>query len=239
VAVAPLLVPIRVLAASLTCTADVADARRVPVLLLAGTGIDSGNNFSWNWEPALTKAGEPWCTSDVPDGSASYHNYADMQVRGEYVTYAIRTVNKAAHLPHSSSTLTGPGEITNLRVHDRCALDMADHRRGDVDLRDGSRASGWAITSRFEIVQLPVSMSSPRPARSITMDEPTRPPAACCPQFVCPNPAIGTRGRYQGRLQRCVLRPRSALPYPLSAPAVRCRSSRNLTASELNRLRPR
>lgn len=91
-----LTIPTDKLAASLRCTADVTGARRAPVLLLAGTAIDSKNNFGWNWEPALTKAGIPWCTSDIPDGGIGFHNNGDEQVRGEYVTYAIRTMHAMA-----------------------------------------------------------------------------------------------------------------------------------------------
>lgn len=85
-------VPADLLAASLRCTADVSHASRAPVLLLAGTAIDSANNFGWNWEPALTKARIPWCTSDIPDGGPGFHNNGDEQTRAEYITYAIRTM---------------------------------------------------------------------------------------------------------------------------------------------------
>jgi pimeloyl-ACP methyl ester carboxylesterase len=84
------------LAASLTCTADVRNAERAPVLLLAGTGIDSQNNFGWNWEPALTQAGIPWCASDVPDDGAGFDNYADEQTRAAYITFAIRRMHAMA-----------------------------------------------------------------------------------------------------------------------------------------------
>lgn len=89
-------VPADKLAASLKCTANVPNATRAPVLLLAGTAIDSRHNYGWNWMPALTKAGIPWCASDVPDGGAGQHNLADEQTRAEYITYAIRTMHKTA-----------------------------------------------------------------------------------------------------------------------------------------------
>lgn len=94
-------VPADQLRASLSCTADVADARRAPVLLLAGTAIDTRGNFGATWEPALTEAGIPWCTSDIPGDGPAHTNLADMQTRGEYITYAIRTMFAAAHRPIS------------------------------------------------------------------------------------------------------------------------------------------
>jgi hypothetical protein len=94
---APLSVPAPKLAASLVCTATVTNARRAPVLLLSGTGGNDQEYYPWNWEPVLTRAGIPWCTSDVADGGgAGDHNLADMQTRGEYITYAIRTMYSMA-----------------------------------------------------------------------------------------------------------------------------------------------
>lgn len=92
-------VPADQLAASLTCTADVADADRAPVLLLPATGVNSEDNFGWNYKPALTAAGVPWCASDVPGDYAANRNMSDIQTRAEYVTYAIRTVYERAGRP--------------------------------------------------------------------------------------------------------------------------------------------
>jgi hypothetical protein len=89
-------VPAEDLAASLRCTDDVDDATTTPVLLLAGTTVNTTDNFSWNWQPALTAAGIPWCTSDAPAPEDANQNMADIQTRGEYVTYAIRTVHERA-----------------------------------------------------------------------------------------------------------------------------------------------
>lgn len=85
-------VPANELAESLTCTANVVGADTAPVLLLSGTGNNSDDNFGWNWKPALNRAGIPWCASDIQDEGAGNDNYADMQIRGEYITYAIRTM---------------------------------------------------------------------------------------------------------------------------------------------------
>ena len=80
------------LRASLTCTRNLHDAKRPPVLLLSGTTVDPEENFAWNWMPALTRAGYPWCASTAPDGD----NMDDIQARGEYVTYAIRRMYRSS-----------------------------------------------------------------------------------------------------------------------------------------------
>jgi hypothetical protein len=75
------------LAASLQCTGNIAGATTAPVLLVPGTATDPHTDFSWNWEPALTKLGLPWCSVTLPD-----KGMADVQVAGEYVVNAIRTM---------------------------------------------------------------------------------------------------------------------------------------------------
>lgn len=85
-------VPAERLRASLACTDDVASGR-TPVLLLPATTVDSRENYGWNWIPALRARGFPVCTSDQPHDP---HNMGDMQIRGEYVTYAIRRVHELA-----------------------------------------------------------------------------------------------------------------------------------------------
>jgi hypothetical protein len=72
---------------SLQCTANVANAPRAPVLLVPGTGGDPKQNYSWSWEPALTNLGIPWCAVTLPD-----HTQGDVQIAGEYVVNAIRTM---------------------------------------------------------------------------------------------------------------------------------------------------
>lgn len=84
-------VPRSELRASLDCTRDVRNADRTPVLLLSGTGVQPDENFAWNWMPALTGAGIPWCASKAPDD-----NMADIQVRGEYTVFAIRKMFRSA-----------------------------------------------------------------------------------------------------------------------------------------------
>jgi hypothetical protein len=97
----PLTVAQAKLDASLVCTGNVAGASRAPVLLVPATGVNPQANYSWNWEPALTALGIPWCTVELPGNSMD-----DIQVAGEYVVNAIRKVyalagRKIAVMGHS------------------------------------------------------------------------------------------------------------------------------------------
>lgn len=80
------------LRASLTCTDDLRNAKRKPVLLLSGTTVTPDENFAWNWMPALTAERIPWCASAAPNPD----NMEDVQARGEYIVYAIRRMYRLA-----------------------------------------------------------------------------------------------------------------------------------------------
>ena len=79
---------------SLVCSDDVVGATRAPVLLVPATGVNSDQNFSWNYENLFTQQGIPFCTSDQPGMRNS--NQTDIQLRGQYLTYAIRAVHRKA-----------------------------------------------------------------------------------------------------------------------------------------------
>jgi hypothetical protein len=68
-------VPQAVLRAALHCPAPLASARRDVVLLIPGTTVDPDQAYSWNWEPALTRQGMPYCTITVPN-----HTDGDIQI---------------------------------------------------------------------------------------------------------------------------------------------------------------
>jgi pimeloyl-ACP methyl ester carboxylesterase len=87
----PLSVPLAKLRASLYCQPSVRHAKAEPVLLNPATGVTVSQNFSWNWEPALTKLGIPWCAYNAPQ-----HTLGNIEVSGEYLVYAIRTVHALA-----------------------------------------------------------------------------------------------------------------------------------------------
>ena len=99
-------VPQAKLAASLQCEPSVANAKVEPVLLNPATGVTVDQNYSWNWEPALDKLGIPWCAYHAPD-----HTLNDIQVSGEYLVYAIRTMyamagRKIAVMGHSQGGMS-------------------------------------------------------------------------------------------------------------------------------------
>ena len=99
-----LTVPKHKLRASVRCSGGIRDADSEPVLLLPATGVNSEQNFGWNYEPAFAMTDTPYCTSDQPvsrDGGSGGpdSNLRDIQRRGQYVTYAIRRVNRLAGRP--------------------------------------------------------------------------------------------------------------------------------------------
>ena len=87
----PLDVPTAKLAAALQCGGGVDHSSRTPVLLVPGTGATADDNFSWNYEPAFNARGIPWCAVTFPSSGNN-----DIQVNGEYVVYAIRTMFQRA-----------------------------------------------------------------------------------------------------------------------------------------------
>jgi hypothetical protein len=78
-------VPKDKLRSALHCTGDVRTADRAPILLVPGTALNPQVNFSWNWEPALSRRGWDYCTVALPHDGMS-----DIQVSGEYLVYALR-----------------------------------------------------------------------------------------------------------------------------------------------------
>ena len=73
--------------ASIRCSGPLAGPAE-PVLLVPGTTVTPDKNFSWNWVPALSNLGRPWCTVQLPGSSME-----DIQVAGEHVVHAIRTMS--------------------------------------------------------------------------------------------------------------------------------------------------
>jgi hypothetical protein len=84
-------VPTATLASALSCHGDLASSPYEPVLL-APVDVLTPFEFSFNWEPALQKLNWPYCTIALPDAGM-----ADMQISGEYLVYAIRTMHALAH----------------------------------------------------------------------------------------------------------------------------------------------
>jgi len=84
-----LTVAVPVLKAALHCEGDFRRSRLQPVLLSPGTSATPKQNFSWNYERAFTAQRRPWCDVTVP-----HHTLGDIQVAGEYLVHAIRTMHK-------------------------------------------------------------------------------------------------------------------------------------------------
>jgi hypothetical protein len=100
-------VPTQALAKALRCTDGVRDADRDPVLLLAGTTVTPREDFSWNYEPALSERDVPWCALFTPAA-----NMGDIQTAAEYVVYGIRRMHelsgrRVAIIGHSQGGMVG------------------------------------------------------------------------------------------------------------------------------------
>jgi hypothetical protein len=86
----PLSVPAAKLAASLSCTGTLRGAAHAPVLLVPGTALNPSTDYGYGWEPALSKLGWAYCAVTLPG-----NGMGDIQIAGEYVVSAIRTMHAA------------------------------------------------------------------------------------------------------------------------------------------------
>jgi triacylglycerol esterase/lipase EstA (alpha/beta hydrolase family) len=84
-------VPARALAASLQCNGPLTKRGPAPILLVPGTTMDPQVGFSWNYERAFDRLGWRWCAVTLP-----FDATGDIQVAGEYVVNAVRTMSKAS-----------------------------------------------------------------------------------------------------------------------------------------------
>jgi hypothetical protein len=84
-------VPSSRLQSALFCQQSVTHARRTPVLLVTGTGIDGSEAWPPGLQVSLTRAGIPSCYVNFP-----HHTTGDIQIAVEYLVYAIRTVHRKA-----------------------------------------------------------------------------------------------------------------------------------------------
>jgi putative serine esterase DUF676 len=154
----PLSVPQSDLDASLNCTAGLASATRPPVLLSPGTTVTPEEEFSWSWEPALTKLGIPWCAVTVPG-----HTMADIQVAGEYIAGAIRYMHrvsgqKVSIIGHSQGGMSPRWALrfwpdTRGMVDDLIGLAPSNHGTIDADgicLVGGCAPAIWQQRSSSE-----------------------------------------------------------------------------------------
>ena len=75
--------------ASLTCSGKLRGLAQDPILLVPGTGLTPQVNFGWNYMRAFDRMGLRWCAVTLPQDATG-----DIQVAGEYVVSALRTMAK-------------------------------------------------------------------------------------------------------------------------------------------------
>jgi hypothetical protein len=151
-------VPAAKLGAALRCTSGISHASRNPVLLVPGTNLDPEPNFSWNYERAFAAMGWPYCTVTLPG-----HALGDIQVAGEYVVYALRTMARTAGrridvLGYSQGGMLPRWALrfwpdTRRLVEDLVGLDPSNHGTvvADASCRSPCPAADWqqASAARF------------------------------------------------------------------------------------------
>ncbi|WP_347059675.1 lipase [Blastococcus sp. HT6-30] len=87
-----LLVPKAALQESLTCNGPLRGLEQDPILLVPGTTMDPQVGFDWNYMRAFDQRGWRWCAVTLPSDATG-----DIQVAGEYLVHAIRTMSQQAH----------------------------------------------------------------------------------------------------------------------------------------------
>jgi pimeloyl-ACP methyl ester carboxylesterase len=131
-------VPRAELDASLTCNGRLSSGAVGPVLLVPGTAYSPKSDFSWNWEPALTRLGISWCVVALPG-----NGMGDIQTAAEYVVNAIRTMHAQAGrrisiIGHSQGGMVPRWAFrfwpdTRAMVDDEIGLSPSNHGTLDAD----------------------------------------------------------------------------------------------------------
>ena len=85
-------VPTAALDAALTCDGPLRRQAEDPILLVPGTTLTPDVNFSWNYMRAFSDMGRRWCAVTLP-----FDATGDIQVAGEYVVHALRTMARKTH----------------------------------------------------------------------------------------------------------------------------------------------
>ncbi len=151
----PLSVPRARLQAALSCTPGIAGDTRNPILLVPGTNLDPGSNYSWNYERAFAALRWPYCTVTLP-----YHTMGDIQIAGEYVVHALRTMAASSGrqvdvLGYSQGGMLPRWALrfwpdTRRIVQTYVALDPSNHGTLDADAicRQQCAPADWQQASR-------------------------------------------------------------------------------------------
>lgn len=80
-------VPVEDLRRSLECTENLRQAKQEPVLLVPATAFEPKEQHGWNYMRQFDQLGRPYCTVTTPKFALE-----DLQISGEYVVHAIRTM---------------------------------------------------------------------------------------------------------------------------------------------------
>ena len=83
----PLEAPLAALTQSMRCTADLASAKRDPVLFVTPTLVNPDEAY-FGYERAFDALGIPYCTLTIPDFTTE-----DIQVSAEYVVFGVRSIH--------------------------------------------------------------------------------------------------------------------------------------------------
>ena len=131
------------------CQDRVATADQPAVLLVPGTTLTPAE-FEWNYQPALTQAGIPWCTVEPPG-----RMMLDIQDSAEYVVHAIREVRRrSGHrvdvVGHSQGGMIGRWALkwwpdTRRKVDDLIGLAPSNHGSAVADGVCAARTCAAAI----------------------------------------------------------------------------------------------
>jgi hypothetical protein len=172
----PLSVPQADLDAALTCKGNLSTGAVGPVLLVPGTAYSPKSDFSWNWEPALTKLGIPWCVVALPG-----NGMGDIQTAAEYVVNAIRSMNTQAGrrigiVGHSQGGMLPRWAFrfwpdTRAMVDDEIGLSPSNHGTLDADVvcLPGCAPSFWQQADRSEFIKALNSNQETFPGISYTV----------------------------------------------------------------------
>jgi hypothetical protein len=153
-------VPPKELDSALQCSGTGVDraAAHTPVLLVQGTGANAKDNWSWTYEPALDRLGIGWCAVDLPD-----HATQDVQVNGEYVVNAIRTMYARAGRPiaiigHSQGGMVPRWALrfwpdTRAMVDDVIGFAPSNHGTTQASCTDACSPADWQQSDESHFIQ--------------------------------------------------------------------------------------
>lgn len=145
--------PVATMDQALTCSGSFRNGKE-PVYLVPGTAFGYRTQYAWNWAPALTRAGIPWCSI-----TAAHDALGDLSIAGEYDAYAIRKMyalsggRKIAIVGHSQGGYRPRWALrffpdTRKMVEDYVGVAPAHHGAVGIDLLKAACSVGTLTTLR-------------------------------------------------------------------------------------------